>query len=93
MKLDAPIPGRRGSGASTDFGNVSQTMPALELRYAVSEEPVPSHSRQMCETAITETACSNAISVAKVLTLTACDLLSDPDLLKEAQAEFTQRSS
>ena len=93
MKLDAPIPGRRGSGASTDFGNVSQTMPALELRYAVSEEPVPSHSRQMCETAITETACSNAISVAKILTLTACDLLSDPDLLKEAQAEFTQRSS
>ena len=93
MKLDAPIPGRRGSGASTDFGNVSQTMPALELRYAVSEEPVPSHSRQMCDTAITETACSNAISVAKILTLTACDLLSDPGLLMEAQAEFTQRSS
>lgn len=92
MKLDAPVAGRRGSGASTDFGNVSQTRPSFELRYAVSETPVPSHSREMCETAITETAFSNAISVAKVLTLTACDFLSDPALLQEAKAEFAQRS-
>ena len=92
MKLDAPIAGRRGSGASTDFGNVSQTRPSFELRYAVSEAPVPSHSREMCETAITETAFSNAISVAKILTLTACDFLSDPALLQEAQAEFADRS-
>ena len=92
MKLDAPIAGRRGSGASTDFGNVSQTRPSFELRYAVSETPVPSHSREMCETAITETAFSNATSVAKILTLTACDFLSDPALLQEAQADFAQRS-
>ena len=91
MKLDAPVPGRKGSGASTDFGNVSQTRPSFELRYAVSETPVPSHSREMCETAITETAFSNAISVAKILTLTACDFLSDPALLQEAKAEFAER--
>ena len=92
MKLDAPIAGRRGSGASTDFGNVSQTRPSFELRYAVSETPVPSHSREMCETAITETAFSNAISVAKILTLTACDFLSDPALLLEAKSDFDKRS-
>ena len=92
LKLDAPIAGRRGSGASTDFGNVSQTRPSFELRYAVSETPVASHSREMCETAITETAFSNAISVAKILTLTACDFLSDPSLLLDAQADFAQRS-
>jgi len=92
MKLDAPVAGRKGSGASTDFGNVSQTRPSFELRYAVSESPVPSHSREMSETAITETAFANAISVAKVLTLTACDFLSDPALLQEAKAEFAQRS-
>ncbi len=91
MKLDAPIGGRRGSGASTDFGNVSQTRPSFELRYAVSETTVPSHSREMCETATTETAFSNAIAVAKILTLTACDFLSDPALLQEAQAEFATR--
>ena len=92
MRIDAPMGGRRGSGASTDFGNVSQVVPSLELRYAVSENPVPSHSRQMCDTAITETALSNALNVAKVLSLTASDLLTDPARLKAAQAEFTQRS-
>ena len=92
IKLDAPIPGRRGSGASTDFGNVSQTLPAFELRYAVSVEPVPSHSRQMCETAVTQTAFASAISVAKVLSLTASNFLTDSGLLQEAQAEFAKRS-
>ena len=92
MRIDAPTGGRRGSGASTDFGNVSQVLPSLELRYAVSETPVPSHSRQMTETAITETALSSALNVAKVLSLTASDFLRDPARLKEAQAEFAKRS-
>ena len=47
VRLDEPLPGRPGSGASTDFGNVSQVMPAFELRYAVSAEPVASHTREM----------------------------------------------
>ena len=93
MRSDAPTGGRRGSGASTDFGNVSQVLPSLELRYAVSETPVPSHSRQMTETAITETALSSALNVAKVLSLTAGDFLRDPARLKEAQAEFAKRSA
>ena len=92
MRIDAPTDGRRGSGASTDFGNVSQVLPSLELRYAVSETPVPSHSRQMTETAITETALSSALNVAKVLSLTAGDFLRDPARLKEAQAEFAKRT-
>ena len=36
LALNEPLPGRQGSAASTDFGNVSQVMPAYELRYAVS---------------------------------------------------------
>ncbi len=91
ITLDEPPPGRAGSGASTDFGNVSQAMPAFELRYAVSDHPVPSHSREMCETAITELAFSNALAVAKALALTACDILLQPSLLKEAQADFAHR--
>ena len=92
MKLDEPIPGRPGSGASTDFGNVSQAMPGFELRYAVSETPVASHTRDMCETAITDLALSNALSVAKALSLTASDLLCDATLVEAAKSEFAQRS-
>jgi hypothetical protein len=68
-------------------------MPGFELRYAVSEEPVAAHSRQMCETAITEFAFSNAINVAKAMALTACDFLTTPDLVAAARAEFNQRGS
>ena len=93
IRLDEPVAGRPGSGASTDFGNVSQVMPAFELRYAVSEEPVASHTREMCETAVTDLALSNALLVAKTLSLTASDLLRDATLLEAAKVEFADRSS
>ena len=92
MKLDEPIPGRPGSGASTDFGNVSQAMPGFELRYAVSETPVPSHTRQMQETAVTDLALNNALLVAKTLSLTASDLLLDAAMVEAAKAEYAERS-
>ena len=92
MKLDEPIPGRPGSGASTDFGNVSQAMPGFELRYAVSETPVPSHTRQMQETAVTDLALNNALLVAKTLSLTASDLLRDAAMVEAAKAEYAERS-
>ena len=91
IRLDDPIPGRAGSGASTDFGNISQVMPAFELRYAVSEEPVPSHTRDMCATAITDLALSNALQVAKALSLTAADLMCDATLVESAKVEFADR--
>ena len=91
IRLDDPIPGRPGSGASTDFGNVSKAMPGFELRYAVSETPVPSHTTQMQETAVTDMALSNALQVAKALSLTAGDLLRDAALVEAAKAEYADR--
>ena len=93
VRLDDPIPGRPGSGASTDFGNVSQVMPAYELRYAVSETPVASHTRDMCETAVTDYALSSALQVAKALSLTAADLLRDATLVEAAKSEYADRSN
>ena len=91
MKVDAPPPGRSGSSASTDFGNVSQVGPSFFMRFAVSEEPVPGHSIAMTEAAKTSFAHDNAIATAKALALTACDLLADRGLLAEAQKEFQAR--
>ena len=92
MRMDEPLSGRPGGGGSTDFGNVSQVMPAFEMRFAVSEEPVAAHSREMTETAITDLALSNALLVAKTLSLTAGDLLRDATLLESAKTEFAERS-
>ncbi len=93
VRLDDPIPGRPGSGASTDFGNVSQVMPAYELRYAVSETPVASHTRDMCETAVTDFALASALQVAKALSLTAADLLRNANLVEAAKVEFADRAA
>ncbi len=92
MKMDEPLSGRPGGGGSTDFGNVSQVIPAFEMRFAVSEEQVAAHSREMTETAITDLALSNALLVAKTLSLAAGDPLRDATLLESAKIEFAERS-
>ena len=93
MPIDATPSGWNGGGASTDFGNVSQVLPAYYLRFAVSQEPVPGHSTAMTEAAKTALAHDNAIATAKVLALTACDLLADPGLVKAARADFVDRTT
>ena len=61
------------------------------MRYAVSETPVPSHTRQMQETAVTDLALNSALQVAKALSLTAGDLLRNVSLVEAAKAEYADR--
>jgi amidohydrolase len=93
MPIDATPSGWNGGGASTDFGNVSQVLPAYYLRFAVSKEPVPGHSIAMTQAAKSSLAHDSAIATAKVLALTACDLLTNPALLEAARADFAERST
>jgi amidohydrolase len=87
-------PLERGSGgASTDFGNVSQILPAAIVRFAVSDRPVPGHSLALRDAAITDLAHSNALAVAKTLALTALDLLADPALIDEVRADFSRTAT
>jgi len=93
MPIDATPSGWNGGGASTDFGNVSQVLPAYYLRFAVSKEPVPGHSTAMTQAAKSALAHDSAIATAKVLALTACDLLTNPALLEAARADFADRTT
>ncbi len=90
MHLDEPRPTDIGS-ASTDFGNVSQVLPAFALRFAVSTEAIPGHSILMREAAQSDLGHENALNVAKTLALTACDLLNTPALVAAAREEFAAR--
>ena len=60
--------------------------------FAVGTDPVPAHSLAMAAAAGTDFAQDVAISVAKVLALTACDVLADPNLLAAAREEFAART-
>ena len=88
LRLDEPPKGPPRGGASSDFGNVSQVLPATAISFAVSEKPIPGHSILMREAAITDLAHRNAIAVAKTLALVATDLLADPAKVAEARASF-----
>ena len=93
MHLDTLPAGRRqGGSASTDFGNVSQVVPSFAMTFSISEEPVPGHSLLLAAAAKTPLANDNAISVAKILGLTACELLSNPDLVAAVREEFKART-
>lgn len=74
--------------ASTDFGNVSQMIPGLHPMVKISPENVALHTKLFAEFARTEGAIDGAVDSAIGLAQTAVDLLADPQLLAEAQAEF-----
>jgi amidohydrolase len=94
LRLDPPPAGHRTSGgASSDFGNVSQVVPAFALGFAVSATPVPGHSPAMREAAATDLAHERALAVARTLGIVATDLLATPALLDEARADFSARAA
>jgi amidohydrolase len=73
---------------STDFGNVTRKVPAIEAGIAVAEPGVPHHSAAFAEAALSEKAHGAVLAAAKGLAMTAIDILTDPSLLSEAKAEF-----
>ena len=80
---------KEGKGSS-DVGNISQVVPTIQPSISISDVPVIGHSEEF-----KAAACSpkglNAIALgAKVLALTALDLLESPDLLAAIKEEHQQ---
>ncbi|MGB5933667.1 MAG: M20 family metallopeptidase [Anaerolineae bacterium] len=74
--------------ASSDFGNVSQTLPALYILVKTHEPGMNWHSRAVAQGAISEQAHAGMLLAAKCMALSAIDLFSEPDLLKRAAKDF-----
>jgi len=79
----------RKGGGSTDFGNVSQVIPALSAYVNIG--PVTLHSPEDAAMTATPEAHEVMIKAAKGLALTAIDLLTRPGLLEAAKREHKQR--
>lgn len=79
----------RQSGGSTDFGNVSQVIPALSAYINIG--PVVLHSPEGTAMTATPQAHEAMINAAKGLAYTAVDLLTRPELLKQAKEEHQRR--
>ena len=74
--------------ASTDVGNVSHVCPTAAPSIAIAPRTIPGHSREFAAAAVSEAGHRGLILAAKMLALTALDVLFRPSLVAEMEADF-----
>jgi amidohydrolase len=79
------IPDRLGS---SDIGNVSQVIPAIQPMVQIAPPGTPIHSRAFEAAAVSPLARQGMCQAAKTMAMTTYDLLADPALVKRARVEF-----
>ena len=82
---ESPAPDRLGS---SDIGNVSQVIPAIQPMVQIAPPGTPIHSRDFEAAAVSPLARKGMCQAAKTMAMTTLDLLADPGLVKKARAEF-----
>jgi amidohydrolase len=83
------LPGESGYG-STDFGNVSQAVPALHAYFRITDAEIRPHSTAFGEACRTPQALDGMVQAAKAMALTALDLVHSPKLLQAAKEEWSR---
>jgi amidohydrolase len=73
---------------SSDIGNVSRVIPAIQSMVKIAPDGTPIHSRAFEAAARSPLAREGMLISAKTMAMTVCDLLSDPALVARARAEF-----
>jgi amidohydrolase len=77
-----------GGVGSSDFGNLSQLIPAIHPYVAIAPENVSAHTPEFAAAAASRAGLRGMNLAATALAATAADLLTDPQLLKAAQSDF-----
>jgi hypothetical protein len=83
-----PIPDRLGS---SDIGNVSQVIPAIQPMIGIAPTGMAIHTREFAAAAIQPLARQGMIAAAKTMAMTTLDLLAEPARVAAAKAEFARR--
>jgi amidohydrolase len=88
LREGEPIPDRLGS---SDVGNVSQVIPAIQPMIGIAPPGMAIHTREFAAAAIQPLARDGMLAAAKTMALTTYDLLAEPRRVEEAQEEFRRR--
>lgn len=80
------------SGGSTDVAEVSYITPTVGFSVTTAAANIPWHSWAATACHGTEAGVKGAVVAAKVIALTGVDLLTDPEVLAEAQAFFEEQT-
>jgi len=83
-----PIPDRLGS---SDIGNVSQVIPAIQPMVAIAPLGTAIHSREFADAAVKPPARAGLVAAAKTMAMTTFDLLAEPARVEQAKEEFARR--
>jgi metal-dependent amidase/aminoacylase/carboxypeptidase family protein len=78
--------GRDGSG-STDFGNVSHVVPAGQVIVRICDDDITWHSKDVAASTVTAAGHEAIVRGAKVLALSAIEMLLQPEELRAARDE------
>ena len=81
------IPDRLGS---SDIGNVSQVLPAIQPMIAIAPTGMAIHTREFAEAAVQPLARAGMLAAAKTMAMTTFDLLADPARVTQAKADFAR---
>jgi aminobenzoyl-glutamate utilization protein B len=84
----APQPARIESGGSDDIGDISWTVPTVTLNYPSNIPNVSLHHWSAAMAMATPIAHKGILAGAKVVAMTSLDLLTRPELLKQAKEYF-----
>ena len=79
------------NSASTDYADVSWSVPAVSMTGATFVPGVPAHSWQATACAGGTIGVKGMMVAAKTMALTTVDLFSDPSHIRKAKAEFGQK--
>ncbi len=88
LREGEPIPDRVGS---SDIGNVSQVIPAIQPMIGIAPLGMAIHTRDFAEAAVQPLAKAGLLAAAKTMAMTTYDLLADPGKVKAAKDEFARR--
>src|SRR6266481_2515717 len=87
-KLEPPS-ARPESGSSDDIGDVSWSVPTVTLRYPANIPNLPGHNWSNAIAMATPIAHKGSVAGSKVIAMTLIDLLTRPELVREARTYFT----
>ena len=78
----------KASGASTDLGNLTHAVPTVEYTLPTCPPGVGMHTREALEAGKAEIGLAGMLNDAKVMVMTAIDLLADREALARARRDF-----
>ncbi|MGD8462867.1 MAG: M20 family metallopeptidase [Anaerolineae bacterium] len=78
---------------SSDMGNVSQVVPSIHPYISIGPEDMGGHTAEFCTAAGSPAGHEGMIQAAKIMAMTAVDLLAEPANLLEVQQSFEEEKA